>query len=815
MAFKITTTGTQDLIVFNDLGARSFSHPTIDYDLEQEFDIDEISKSNDIQNAINQGWITAEDGLGNPVTNILGYYLTADQKDAITHTPNTINASNPLADKMYVDAVSVGIHPLTPPARVATTTALPSNTYSNNTITATTNGSINDTGIDSITNLTLNDRILVKDETDKYKNGVYYVSQVGDASNPWILTRTTDADTWEEIRKALILIDEGTVNKNSGYLCVISDSGTLGVDDIDWELYSRFESAIGDNIGTGGVGIYKDKVGNVLQFKSINVGSSKMTVTDDVSNNEVDLDIDESNIVHDNLSGAGTKTHSEIDTHIDSTSNPHSVTKDQVGLGNVQNVDTTIAANVTIQDSDDKYNASNVETALAEIGETKFWNGFDRQNPDSMGDLSWNNSTRTMTISPKSGESDFHFWSKGKKFSKTSSQSIQIPDTTGAYYLYFDENGSIQYILQTSLVLSYYENYALFAFVYWNATDSIGLPGDERHGIRMSGATHAYNHLTTGARYEDGMDIEGLVSGNKTYTKTTSGHMWDEDIRHIISEQTTHKFLYRKGTNGEWTVTSANNYVGYLPSGNTYYVWNEWDGSTWKLSEGTYSTDYYIYFFVAIPNIEGYSIYKLISQSAYSSAGNARTAIENEMRNIVLTGLPSPEMIFLYSVIVKRNGNLVAMSDGSVYYDLRYLRGGVGNSDTTHIDTEIKKAKDIYILMTNYQYNQPYLDTVSLTYVSAARFIFRGTDIGTPTKIKATCWVDNVGDIGAIKIYDLTNSATIAENNNITNTTESIIDLGTLSNLPSSEAIWEVQFARPTGSGQDKFNLSSLLVEFN
>jgi hypothetical protein len=40
---------------------------------------------------------------------------------------------------------------------------------------------------------------------------------------------------------------------------------------------------------------------------------------------------------HSQLSGIGTNTHAQIDTHIASTSNPHSVTKTQVGLGNVDN----------------------------------------------------------------------------------------------------------------------------------------------------------------------------------------------------------------------------------------------------------------------------------------------------------------------------------------------------------------------------------------------------------------------------------------------------------------------------------------------
>jgi len=59
------------------------------------------------------------------------------------------------------------------------------------------------------------------------------------------------------------------------------------------------------NVGTAGVGVFKQKTGTDLEFKKINAGSSKVTITDDTGTSELDVDVNEANFTV--FSGAGTK----------------------------------------------------------------------------------------------------------------------------------------------------------------------------------------------------------------------------------------------------------------------------------------------------------------------------------------------------------------------------------------------------------------------------------------------------------------------------------------------------------------------------
>jgi hypothetical protein len=159
------------------------------------------------------------------------------------------------ATKAYVDNLATGLS-VKDPVAVATTTNL-SGTYDNGTdglgatLTKATNGALGD--IDGYTVL-LNDRVLVRAQTDAIENGIYTVTDLGSGSSAWELTRSTDADndpSTEVASGTFVLVQGGATYANSGFVISTVGAVELGTDDV---VFNQFSSA--QNI-TAGVGLTK------------------------------------------------------------------------------------------------------------------------------------------------------------------------------------------------------------------------------------------------------------------------------------------------------------------------------------------------------------------------------------------------------------------------------------------------------------------------------------------------------------------------------------------------------------------------------
>lgn len=178
-------------------------------------------------------------------------------------------SSQSLVNKAYVDSVTSGLSVKTP-VKVATTGNLNA-TYNNGagTLTANSNFALS---VDGVT-VSVNDRILVKDQSTAAQNGFYKVTATGSGSAAFVLTRTPDADAASElVAGAFAFVEEGTANADNGYVLSTDGAVTLGTTAINFEQFSGAgQISAGDGL---------TKTGNAL---SLNVDDSSIEINADTA----------------------------------------------------------------------------------------------------------------------------------------------------------------------------------------------------------------------------------------------------------------------------------------------------------------------------------------------------------------------------------------------------------------------------------------------------------------------------------------------------------------------------------------------------
>lgn len=219
---------------------------------------------------------------------------------AINMGSNQINNLSMAASPASTDAVNVSyvqgvLQGLSPKASVkaATIAALPSNTYSNGTagvgatLTATANGVL---VVDGYT-VQLNDRILVKNESTAANNGIYYVSTLGTASVPYVLTRTLDADsstsTPPSVESGIYTFVEPTSTTlgNTGWVLTTADPITMGTTSLNFsQFYAQGEYTFTSGVRLSGTTVSANvdnltidvNGSNQLEVKSGGIGTTQL-----------------------------------------------------------------------------------------------------------------------------------------------------------------------------------------------------------------------------------------------------------------------------------------------------------------------------------------------------------------------------------------------------------------------------------------------------------------------------------------------------------------------------------------------------------
>ncbi len=277
-------------------------------------------------------------------------FFSADGDLELNRDPQTALQA---ATKEYVDTIAAaGLH-YHDPVRVEQEGNL-SATYDNGTAgvgaTLTNNSTQAALVIDGVT-LSLNDRVLIYEQTDATQNGVYTVTDTGSASTNWVLTRSTDTDSYAPSdpnsfgKGDAFFVLEG--NAGAGELYVMNTEGTItfGTTNITFtQVAATAVYSAGNGITLTGTVFAADAgTGVTVDGSGINIGQAVET-SSDVTFNTVTADLTgdvTGNVTGDVTGNADTATALETARNIGGVSFDGTASINLPGVNTTGNQDTT------------------------------------------------------------------------------------------------------------------------------------------------------------------------------------------------------------------------------------------------------------------------------------------------------------------------------------------------------------------------------------------------------------------------------------------------------------------------------------------
>lgn len=272
--------------------------------------------------------------------------------------------------------------------------------------------------------------------------------------------------------------------------------------------------------------------------------------------------------------------------------------------------------------------------------------------------ISFNESSREFSISPAS--TSYTVWCTGKRYVKTSTETITIPDTSGLYYIYFNSSGSLAY--KTTFFT--WDQDTPTAYIYWNDVDNKAyFFADERHGVTLDWATHEYLHRTRGAAIANGFGANNYsLTGDGSLDShaqidIADGTFFDEDLQVDVTHSASPTantwqqrlqsgayipVFYR--SNGAWKKDTATQFP--IKNGGTRAQYNLNTSGTWSATEID-NSKYGVMFIVATNNLNE-PVLAIMGQAQYTDQGSAEASTWDELD---LAGFPIVEFRPLYKIV--------------------------------------------------------------------------------------------------------------------------------------------------------------------
>lgn len=275
--------------------------------------------------------------------------------------------------------------------------------------------------------------------------------------------------------------------------------------------------------------------------------------------------------------------------------------------------------------------------------------------------MSFNASTRTLSISP--AVTSFAVYVSAKKLTITTTLTKQIPNTSGSYFFFIDETGTLDYL--PTFDISILTSKAYTAYVLWDSVAGIALSyGEERHGITMDGATHRYLHTTRGTQLISGASVGYTVGDGSSDTHAkisiSDAVISDEDIvvqiannaapsaafQQKLSSVAEIPVYYRVGA--VWKKDSATQFP--VKQGTSRIKYNKNTTGVWSTEDVSTNGYFAVYYIFATTNIVE-PIIALMGQDEYVSQDDADA--RSGWYSLNFGDLPAQEMKLLYSVMLQ------------------------------------------------------------------------------------------------------------------------------------------------------------------
>lgn len=257
---------------------------------------------------------------------------------------------------------------------------------------------------------------------------------------------------------------------------------------------------------------------------------------------------------------------------------------------------------------------------------------------------------RQVTITPSTAT--FDFWVRGVKFTKTGAQtSIAHADTTGTYFVAYDNTGSI--VVSTSFWDL--ELVCPVAFVFYNATLGVGICFHELHTWMRSPLLHNRLHSVEGTQISTGFTIGAIipasdVNANKRPT-FTEGTFFDEDIKHthLARAAGSYTIFERIGASGVWSWTTGN--ADFFLTSATFAQINNFTGGVWTKTTMAHNewANYYVFVMPAISTT--YQLAIVPGQAKYATLAAAQA----EVVQLIDwgTAIPFQEIAAVYQITIE------------------------------------------------------------------------------------------------------------------------------------------------------------------